>query len=373
MGSKDSRLRKLFEMTFLEPSCAWRWAGLVALSGLLAGCASPGVPRPPSLQLPEKSTLLTAQRIGAQVQLTWNTPANTTDGGAIRGGISAALCRQVGIGPCVGFRQMAVQPGATAASDTLPGPLRVGTDSLLAYRVELKNDKGRSDGVSEPAFAAGGRAPEMPAEVSAEVKRKGVLITWQPEVGGAAGAVVELRRTGSTAPKAQKILPTGQKAKPSDGSIILIADNATSGMVDRSVKSGETYTYLAQRVRQVLVAGHALELRSPAATPVTITYRDTFAPQPPTGLATVPGGGFGAAASIDLSWQPSEEADLLGYNVYRSVDGGAPARVTEKPIPDAAYRDLQVTPGHRYAYRVTAVDTHGNESLPSAEARETSR
>jgi len=36
----------------------------------------------------------------------------------------------------------------------------------------------------------------------------------------------------------------------------------------------------------------------------------------------------------------------------------------------AAYRDLSVVAGHRYAYRVTAVSEAGNESGPSGEVVE---
>ena len=37
------------------------------------------------------------------------------------------------------------------------------------------------------------------------------------------------------------------------------------------------------------------------------------------------------------------------------------------------YRDQTATAGRRYAYRVTAVDTAGNESAPSADVQETLR
>jgi hypothetical protein len=155
----------------------------------------------------------------------------------------------------------------------------------------------------------------------------------------------------------------------------LVADGPgmAYGMVDRSVRSGETYTYIAQRVRMVHIGGRSLEMRSAPSAPVTLTYRDKFAPQPPVGLASVPGGGFGAAASVDLSWEPNAEPDLIGYRVYRSTDGATAALLTVKPVTGPAYRDLQVSAGHTYGYRVTAVDAHGNESGPGTAVRETLR
>ncbi len=355
----------------------------VALAGLalgLSGCASPGVPKPPSLHLPEKASNLRAERVGAEVRLSWSTPANTTDGEAMRGAMAASVCRGTLKKPCTPVRDQAVVPGPTQWMDALPGTLRVGADSLLEYRVELKNDRGRSAGASEPVFAAGGRAPEVPAGVVAQARREGVLVTWEPEQGGAAGAIVEVERTSAAQAGAPKKAPKREPAvmpfggqKVADGPLILVADGSAEahGMLDRSAKSGETYTYTAQRVRKVRVAGHALEVRSAAASPVTIIFRNTFPPVAPTGLATVPGGGFGAAPAVDLSWQASDETDVAGYNVYRSIDGGAPGRLARVDV--AAYRDLQVLPGHTYEYKVTAVDAHGNESAQSAAARESLR
>lgn len=350
----------------------------------VGGCASPGVPRPPSLHLPEIAADLQAERVGGEVRLTWKTPATTTDGEAVRGGLSAVLCRRQGTGACVPLRQFGVVPGISTAIDALPGTLRVGADSLLEYRVELRNDRGRSAGASEGVFAAGGRAPETPAPVLAVARREGVLVTWEPAAGGAAGVVVQLRRTGGVAvkpgPPARPVAPAKKRVtapfgggeKPADGAVVLVAEGSGDqhGMLDRSARAGETYTYVAERLRHTQAGGRTLELRSAAAPPVTIVYRDLFPPQAPVGLATVPGGGFGAAPSIDLSWEPNGESDLLGYKVYRSVDGGAQVLLTAQPVVAAAYRDLRVAPGHQYVYRVLAVDTHGNQSALSVEARE---
>jgi fibronectin type 3 domain-containing protein len=95
-----------------------------------------------------------------------------------------------------------------------------------------------------------------------------------------------------------------------------------------------------------------------------------FPPSAPTGLAAIPGGGFGQPASIDLSWEPNSESDLLGYNVYRAeapVSGASASftRLNPEPIPGTAFRDLNAQPSHSYLYRITAIDQHHNESAPS--------
>ena len=107
--------------------------------------------------------------------------------------------------------------------------------------------------------------------------------------------------------------------------------------------------------------------------------RDIFPPQTPSALEAVPGGATAADRSIDLSWTPDSDADLAGYFVYRQeVDSndvvtGTVTRLNTTPVVGPAYRDQTALAGHRYAYRVTAVDTAGNESAPSADVQETLR
>jgi fibronectin type 3 domain-containing protein len=75
---------------------------------------------------------------------------------------------------------------------------------------------------------------------------------------------------------------------------------------------------------------------------------------------------------IDISWEPDVEPRVAGYRVYRRDTGDAAwQRVGPELVTGAAYRDATVAAGHRYAYRVTAVSTAGNESGPSGEAAET--
>jgi fibronectin type 3 domain-containing protein len=70
---------------------------------------------------------------------------------------------------------------------------------------------------------------------------------------------------------------------------------------------------------------------------------------------------------------------LAGYFVYRQeVDAkgavaGTATRLNLTPVVGPAYRDQTAVAGRRYAYRVTAVDTAGNESAPSADVQETLR
>src|SRR5215213_7595221 len=94
---------------------------------------------------------------------------------------------------------------------------------------------------------------------------------------------------------------------------------------------------------------------------------DTTPPAQPQGLLAVPGDG-----SVSLSWTPNSDADLAGYNVYRSTT--SPVPTTGTPMNGSAlltspsYVDVGVSNGTTYHYVVVAVDNAGNPSVASAEA-----
>ena len=171
------------------------------------------------------------------------------------------------------------------------------------------------------------------------------------------------------------------------------------GVADRGIRDGDVVQYIAARVRSVSLSVPAssvpgkkgqtkdvaattmtLQLRSEASAPVSFTFHDVLPPSAPVGLAAIAGGGFGQPPSIDLSWEPAAEEDVVGYNIYR-VDLGLAAEPTKpvkltmpqinaKPVVGPAYRDLTARPGHTYRYRITAVDQRHHESEMSAEVVE---
>ena len=91
---------------------------------------------------------------------------------------------------------------------------------------------------------------------------------------------------------------------------------------------------------------------------------DVTPPASPQGLTATPGSG-----SIALAWTANTEADLRGYNVYRSTSSpvaqGAPLNVA--PLTTTGFIDNSVSAGTTYYYVVTAVDLSGNSSPPSGE------
>jgi hypothetical protein len=402
---QNASLRPMKFLTQPSRSQAGPWLSAISatlLTALAVGCASPGPPRPPSLRLPEVVKDLTAERVGDEVHLRWTTPTKTTDKLEIKGSLTAEICRG-DASVCTPVKRLPVHPGSSEATDALPVPLTVDPASLLLYRVRILNVNERSAGQSSVAFAAAGAAPPPVEKLRATSVRAGAMLEWQPRLTVASvqldrlidGATVPTKeprprpnpKSDSAAPSKPKSEPASQappksllqpKPAPSVEVKLQTPKEASDpgGTIDTTAQRGETYRYTAQRVRTVLLSGHSLEMRSSISAPVILHVKDTFPPQTPTGLAAVPGGITPADASIDLSWEPDTDADLAGYIVYRqpvtpagAITGPA-TRLNATPIVGPAYRDQTAVPGQRYAYRVTAVDTVGNESAPSADVQE---
>jgi len=347
------------------------------LTAGISGCASPGPARPPSLHLPRPATGLTVTRTGDDVVLHWTTPDKTTDNLNVQPALTAEVCRELPPATvCAPVKRLAVHPGPTEAAESLPSQLTAGPAILLAYRVRLFNTKGRSAGLSSPAFAASGAAPPPVVGLKATPVREGAMLEWQPQP---AAAAVELDRilVQTKAPQKPSAKQPLQLTPSPPTEVHLRAGGQSAdpgGTIDPTAERGEIYRYTAQRVRSVTLDGHALEIRSTLSPTITVVMHDTFPPRTPTGLAAVP-----STDGIDLSWEPNTEPDLAGYIVYRrqvSVTGeaiGTPTRLTSTPTPAPAFSDRTAQPGQSYSYRVTAIDTAGNESPASTEVQESRR
>lgn len=356
----------------MSPGQRWGCAVLAgAVIAMLAGCGTPGAPQPPSLNLPERATDLSAVRAGDQVSLSWTTPKKNTDKLVIKGGVAVRVCRQESVGPCIDAGTVTIAPGAGGSfSERLPSSLAAGPPRVLKYFVELKNRKGKSAGLSNAAVTLAGAPPEAMRGFTAEVRKAGVVLSWTPDEEEAA---VRLQR---------KLL-TPLAAKPQQGLMapqpepleqnLLIEDGSQGRALDKSIHFGETYEYRAQRVARLTVDGKALELDGELSPPVKVDAEDVFPPAVPAGLAAVATlGENGGEAAIDLSWSPDSEADVAGYVVYRREGAGAWERISPaEPVVGPAFHDAHVQTGHTYQYAVSAVDQGGHESARSAEAQET--
>jgi hypothetical protein len=138
--------------------------------------------------------------------------------------------------------------------------------------------------------------------------------------------------------------------------------------------STDTWGSIAAGATQVGSGGFAFEVGAPLDGPFRFElsdgrgnawsrWLDMSRPAAPESLS-----GKVRGTTIELSWSPSGEGDLLGYDVYRAgAEEGPYSRVNGAPVESAAlYSDAGLDENTAYFYYVTAVDSSGNESDASS-------
>jgi hypothetical protein len=350
--------------------------GLCLLAAVvLAGCGSPGVPLPPSLELARPVSDLRAVRKGSTVFLTWSAPEATTDRHNIRHPGLTEICRQVGTimrecGVVVGQVPFSKPPAATKAapklqlsySDQLPENLRAENQtSTVVYAVQVLNSYGRSAGLSNQVRVPAVPTLPPPADFQAQLTAEGVRLAWKPvtppeDVPGPR----YLYRVYRSEPGATAGVVAGE---------IALADEASPSLLDRGFVWEKTYDYRLTVVTVISQEKGAEQVEGEDTPSVEVLAHDVFPPATPSGVQAV-FSGPGQKLFIDLIWAPDTESDLAGYNVYRREPDGQAVKLNSDLVKAPTVRDTAVLPGHQYSYSVSAVDVRGNESPHSEEASE---
>ena len=97
--------------------------------------------------------------------------------------------------------------------------------------------------------------------------------------------------------------------------------------------------------------------------PETITLDQTDPPKPGTVIRTV--SCIGSNRTVTLTWGASVDANLIGYRVQRSIDGGSWTVVNTTNLLSAVDTHAKTLDSVRY--RIVAYDKAGNESTPTDE------
>lgn len=348
-----------------------------SIPAILTACGSPGIPLPPSLQLPQSVTDLRAVRKGDKVYLAWTVPARTTDLQLIHGEVSTKICRGWGAtmldcGTPVGeVSSMPVSPTRltqksakiqAAFVDTLPEALQKNNPAAeITYAVSAVNQNGRSAGLSNFAHVPGGTTPMPPVDLQADVTAAGVKLTWEsvnppPREGTRYFYRLYRHEEAQTQDAVAGELPLGDSA---------------SALIDKAIAWEKNYRYRITVVMAIDRPGeNEVHLEGNDSAEINVFAHDVFPPAVPSGLQAV-FSGAGQKPFIDLVWSPDMDADLAGYNVYRREEGSSAVKINPEIVKAPAFRDENVKPGKTYLYSVSAVDLRGNESTHSGETSET--
>jgi hypothetical protein len=132
--------------------------------------------------------------------------------------------------------------------------------------------------------------------------------------------------------------------------------------IDRDFQFGADYQYVVRSLSFKPGSASLSEaVESDDSKPLNHTPKDTFPPPPPTPITIA-----SINRIVSLFWPLSAEPDVLGYNIYRAEEEGAPPEKWVKINPElhktASFRDDHVQEGKKYFYQITAVDASGNES-----------
>jgi hypothetical protein len=303
----------------------------------LVGCGSVGEPLYPALNVPTRIVDLTAVQRGDKIDIRFTVPKLTTEGLVVKQIGSVDL--RIGPSPAGGFQahdwengaqrinvSPVPEPGAARAEQ--PAHDLVGKELVVGVR--LANIKGRLSEWSNFVNITVETPLAKPAGVKAENVAEGVRLTWsEPNLT----AFRIFRKTD-------------EQKEPS-----LLATSDKPEYLDTTTEYGKTYQYYVQGIHE--------KNETDVVESNSITPKDVFPPQVPTGLTASVGLG-----AVELAWSRNTESDFKEYRVFRSEENAPYIQIAaglEAPI----YSDHQVVSGKHYRYRISAVDQAGNQSEPS--------
>jgi predicted phage tail protein len=344
---------------------------------LFANCGKRRPPLPPVERVQQRTELLSGVQRGNQVILSWPAPRrNASD-------TSVQSIRRIDV------YRLAEKPRAPlaltaeefATRSTLIGSvtfdeIKTATDTLtytdtlelageptrLRYAVRYVNAAGQRAGFSnflllEPA-ARIAQPPTMIA-TGKEISEDTITINWQPPAANIDGST-PVNLLGYNVYRISDA--DDEPAQP-------INDALVSGTQyqDRTFKAGETYHYV---VRSVSLGTEGAQVESLNSNSISVSPLDIFPPSAPASITVAP-----APGRLSVFFPANPEADIAGYNIFRSTDPDLPKDKWNKLNADlltrTTFQDEKVESGKRYYYYLTAVDQAGNISPASEVVSET--
>jgi predicted phage tail protein len=237
-----------------------------------------------------------------------------------------------------------------------------GEPARLRYAVRYVNAAGQRASFSnflllEPAA----RIAQPPTMISSgkEVGEDAITISWQPPAANIDGST-PVNLLGYNVYRVAE--PEIEIGEPINESLL-----SATQYQDRNFKFGETYRYV---VRSVSLGTEGGQVESLNSNSISVSPRDTFAPSAPASITVA-----AAPGRLSIFFPANPEADVVGYNLYRSTDPDLPKdkwnKLNSELLTRTTFQDEKVESGKRYYYYLTAVDEAGNVSPPSEVVSET--
>lgn len=276
-------------------------------------------------------------------------------GGATATGVTATLTTTdplVTISvPAASYGTLAAGAVVTPATGFRVGtPYTAGDQREIPFTLTILDDAGHS---WTEKFQVTLHAPELRSFAHGESESPGNG-DGRPAAGETVTYTIQLRNQGTGTAHG-----VSAKLRSYDG--LAIVTDSTAAFADPApgaTVTGDAFTFqvLSASAKLTMIVSDAMGVR-------TTQVLDLSYPALPTTLK-----GLGAATSVALTWKHNTEADLYGYNIYRSTtQAGTYTRVNAVPTDRIGYyTDAGLTPLTRYYYKVSAVDSSGNESALSA-------
>jgi fibronectin type 3 domain-containing protein len=329
-------------------------------------------------RIPQRTEKLTGAQRGNQVILTWPAPLRNAAEGSVQSirRVDVYRVAEKPLSPLsmtedefgaratligsVNYDEIKKATGDLTYTDTLE---LAGEPARLRYAVRYVNAADQSAAFSnfflmEPAARVA--APPVIVKTDREYSETSNTITWEAPKTNTDGSTpvnllgYNIYRIDASQPAAIRT-PLNQ------------AMLTATQYEDKKFKFGEKYTYV---VRSVSLGSEGQPVESLDSNSIQLAPVDTYAPAAPLNVQVGP-----APGRLSVFWVANSEADLAGYNVFRSTDPNLPKEKWTKLTPTlhtkTTFTDENVEAGKVYYYYVVAVDTAGNPSAPSDVASET--
>jgi len=338
----------------------------------VAGCGKRRPPLPPVEKVQQRTELLSGAQQGNEVILSWPAPQRNAPNDSVQSirridvyrlaekpGSPLALTeeefasRSTLIGS-VTYDQIKTAGDTITYTDTLE---LAGQPTRLRYAVRYVNASGQRAAFSnflsiEPA-AKIARPPTL-RETGKELTADAITLSWSAPVANIDGST-PVNLLGYNVYRMDDT-QTQPNQEPINSALI-----SGTQYADKSFKFGPTYKYV---VRSVSLGSGGASVESLNSNALSVTARDTFAPSAPQGLDVA-----GSPGRLSVFFAANPEADIAGYNIFRSTDPNLPkaswTKLNQSLLTRTTYLDDRVETGKRYYYYITAVDNAGNESPPS--------